>query len=136
MPRQHTLVITFANGSVALLIPIDMNVRLILLTAVIALNVAAHAQSSSAALAARQWRELHQAGILEQFMNLLSIPNVASDCENIQGNADLLTSMLQKRGSRLVFSDWTVRIRSCSAKSELPMRSTRSSSTLTMTVSL
>jgi len=75
-----------------------MNIRLFVLTAVIASHFAAQAQSSSAGPAARQWRQLHQAEILEQFTNLLSIPNVASDRENIQRNADLLILMLRKRG--------------------------------------
>lgn len=81
-----------------LLISIGMKLRLLLLIAVIASNLFAQSQSSSAGLVARQWRELHQAEVLEQFTSLLSIPNVASDRENIQRNAGLLVSMLQKRG--------------------------------------
>ena len=81
-----------------------MNIWLFLLASVIASNVVTQAQSPSAGLAARRWRQLHQAEILEQFTTLLSIPNVANDRENILRNADLLVSMLQKRGvdSRLL----------------------------------
>ena len=77
--------------------------------AVTAINIAAQAQTSRAAAAAHQWRTGHEADILQQFTNLLSIPNVASDHENIQRNADLLKSMLQKRGvdSRLLMLEGT-----------------------------
>src|SRR5215469_14654425 len=81
-----------------------MNFRALMVFVAIAINVAAQAQSSRAALAARQWRTGHEAEILQQFTTLLSMPNVASDHENIQRNAELLISMLQKRGvdSRLL----------------------------------
>ena len=71
----------------------------------IAVNVAAQAQSSErAAQAAHQWHTEQQAEILQQFTTLLSIPNVAGDHDNILRNAELLKSMLQKRGfdSRLL----------------------------------
>lgn len=81
-----------------------MNIRRLLLTAIIGCSVAAQAQSRTAALAAREWRQVHEAEIRQQFTTLLSIPNVASDRDNIQRNADLLVSMLQKAGvvSRLL----------------------------------
>jgi acetylornithine deacetylase/succinyl-diaminopimelate desuccinylase-like protein len=76
-----------------------MNFRALMVFAVIAVNVSLQAQSSQqAAVAVHQWRTEHQAEILRQFTSLLSIPNVASDHENIQRNADLLKSMLEKRG--------------------------------------
>ena len=77
-----------------------MTFRALIVFAAVALNVAAQPQSSQgAALAVRQWRTGHEAEILQQFMTLLSIPNVANDHENIRRNADLLQSMLQKRGA-------------------------------------
>jgi len=82
-----------------------MNFRVLIVFAAIAVSVAMQAQSSQrAALAVRQWRNAHETEILQQFTTLLSIPNVAGDRENIQHNADLLKSMLQKRGvdSRLL----------------------------------
>jgi acetylornithine deacetylase/succinyl-diaminopimelate desuccinylase-like protein len=82
-----------------------MNFRALMVFAAIGVSVAVQAQSSQrAALAARQWRNAHETEILRQFTTLLSIPNVASDRENIRRNTDLLKSMLQKRGvdSRLL----------------------------------
>ncbi|HET7873804.1 MAG TPA: M20/M25/M40 family metallo-hydrolase [Terriglobales bacterium] len=40
----------------------------------------------------------HKAEILQEFTNLLAIPNVASDTENIEKNAGALIAMLAKRG--------------------------------------
>jgi acetylornithine deacetylase/succinyl-diaminopimelate desuccinylase-like protein len=85
-----------------------MNFRPLISFALLWVSVAVHAQSShQAAVAAHQWRIEHKAEILQQFTTLLSIPNVANDHENIQRNAELLKSMLQKRGvdSRLLTVD-------------------------------
>jgi acetylornithine deacetylase/succinyl-diaminopimelate desuccinylase-like protein len=82
-----------------------MNLRALIVFAGIVSNVVAQSPSSRrAALAAHQWRSQHEAEILDEFTTLLSIPNVASDHENIRRNADLLESMLQKSGvdSRLL----------------------------------
>jgi acetylornithine deacetylase/succinyl-diaminopimelate desuccinylase-like protein len=76
-----------------------MNLRALIVFAVVVANVALQPHSSQrAALAARQWRTGHEAEILQEFITVLSIPNIASDREEIQHNADLLVSMLQKRG--------------------------------------
>lgn len=75
-----------------------MKSHAILAFVLMACNIAALAQSQRAALDAHHWRSEHEAEILQQFTALLSIPNVASDHENIQRNADLLKSMLQARG--------------------------------------
>lgn len=60
--------------------------------------------SNPAALAARQWREQHERSIVDQFITLLSIPDISSDRANIQRNAELIAGMLEKRGitARLV----------------------------------
>jgi acetylornithine deacetylase/succinyl-diaminopimelate desuccinylase-like protein len=82
-----------------------MILRAPIVFAAIVVNIAVQAQSSPrAALAARQWRTQHEAEIIQEFTTVLSIPNVASDHENIERNAELLKSMLQKRGvdSRLL----------------------------------
>ena len=65
---------------------------------------AAAAQTNPAALAARQWRQQHERGIVDEFVNLLSIPNIASDRDNIRRNAELIQRMMEKRGiaARLV----------------------------------
>jgi acetylornithine deacetylase/succinyl-diaminopimelate desuccinylase-like protein len=46
----------------------------------------------------RDWRTRHEASILKEFAELLSIPNVASDSANIRRNADALVAMLERRG--------------------------------------
>jgi acetylornithine deacetylase/succinyl-diaminopimelate desuccinylase-like protein len=48
----------------------------------------------------RQYREANEAAILTELRGLLAIPNVASDAANIRRNADLLVSMLERRGIR------------------------------------
>ena len=40
----------------------------------------------------------HQQAIVREFVELLSIPNVAADRENIKRNADLLRTMFARRG--------------------------------------
>src|ERR1039458_7141054 len=54
--------------------------------------------------AAREYTAAHRAELLQQFSELLSIPNVAVDPANLKRNADLLVEMLRKRGidSRLL----------------------------------
>lgn len=58
------------------------------------------AQSSPAASAARAYRQAHEHEIIEEFVNLLSIPNVASDTPNIRRNAEAVSRMLVRRGVR------------------------------------
>ncbi|HET9698901.1 MAG TPA: M20/M25/M40 family metallo-hydrolase, partial [Terriglobales bacterium] len=55
------------------------------------------AEMSAPAIAARNYRQAHEAQLLRDFQDLLAIPNIASDTPNIQRNADALVSMLQKR---------------------------------------
>ena len=62
------------------------------------LAAAAIAQTNPAALAARQYRQQHERAIVDEFVSLLSIPNIATDRANIQRNADLILQMMQKRG--------------------------------------
>ncbi len=63
-----------------------------------AMALPAAAQSSPAALAARQWRQQHERAIIEEYFSLLSIPNVSSDRANIQRNAETIAAMMNKRG--------------------------------------
>ncbi len=60
--------------------------------------------SNPAALDARLWREQHERAIVDEFVALLSIPDIAADRANIQRNAETIATMMQKRGidSRLV----------------------------------
>jgi acetylornithine deacetylase/succinyl-diaminopimelate desuccinylase-like protein len=46
---------------------------------------------------AHNWRTAHEPQILKEFSELLTIPNVASDKDNIRRNADALLAMLQRR---------------------------------------
>ncbi|HKS42949.1 MAG TPA: M20/M25/M40 family metallo-hydrolase [Blastocatellia bacterium] len=57
-----------------------------------------HAQSSG------EYRRAHEAEIIAEFVDLLSIPNVASDTTNIRRNAEKLIDMMSRRGiqSRLL----------------------------------
>ena len=68
------------------------------------LTCTAMAQTNPAALAARHWRQEHERGIVDEFVTLLSIPNIASDRANIERNAELIQNMMEKRGiaSKLV----------------------------------
>jgi acetylornithine deacetylase/succinyl-diaminopimelate desuccinylase-like protein len=56
------------------------------------------AQTNPASQAARAWRQQHERAIVDEFVALLSIPNIASDRENIQRNATAIAAMMEKRG--------------------------------------
>jgi acetylornithine deacetylase/succinyl-diaminopimelate desuccinylase-like protein len=56
------------------------------------------AQTNPAAQAARQWRQRHERAIVDEFVALLAIPNIARDHENIQRNAESIASALRNRG--------------------------------------
>jgi acetylornithine deacetylase/succinyl-diaminopimelate desuccinylase-like protein len=51
-----------------------------------------------ASQAARQWRQQHERAIMDEFVALLAIPNIAADHANIQRNAETIAWMMQKRG--------------------------------------
>src|SRR5438034_8384807 len=46
----------------------------------------------------RDYRRSHEREILREFVSLLSIPNVASDRENIRKNAAFIVEMMKQRG--------------------------------------
>jgi acetylornithine deacetylase/succinyl-diaminopimelate desuccinylase-like protein len=48
----------------------------------------------------RAYRQAHEREILAEFVELLSLPNIASDLSNIRRNATLISQMLEKRGVR------------------------------------
>jgi acetylornithine deacetylase/succinyl-diaminopimelate desuccinylase-like protein len=56
------------------------------------------AQSDPAAQAARRWRRDHERAIVDELVTLLSLPNVASDRDNIQRNAETIAAMMTRRG--------------------------------------
>jgi hypothetical protein len=77
----------------------------IILTAMkhIALLVALLTASLTAAptpevLRVREWRAKNEGRILIELMQLLALPNVAANRADIAKNADLLTSMFERRG--------------------------------------
>jgi acetylornithine deacetylase/succinyl-diaminopimelate desuccinylase-like protein len=75
---------------------LQMKVRLMLL-----FMVTFHLPTASAADAAniaREWRIAHEQEIIDGFVELLSIPNVASDTVNIRRNAEHLLRVLEPRG--------------------------------------
>jgi acetylornithine deacetylase/succinyl-diaminopimelate desuccinylase-like protein len=53
-----------------------------------------HGQST----AVGEWRTRHEREIVNEFIQLLSIPNVARNVRDMQANAALLTEMFRKRG--------------------------------------
>jgi acetylornithine deacetylase/succinyl-diaminopimelate desuccinylase-like protein len=46
----------------------------------------------------RAWRLAHEKPVLQEFAQLLSIPNLASDAPNIRANAQRIAKMLEQRG--------------------------------------
>jgi acetylornithine deacetylase/succinyl-diaminopimelate desuccinylase-like protein len=67
--------------------------------ATVALAVVVFAQTGKeAAMAARQWRQRNQEAILDEFFDLLRIPNVARNLEDMRRNAAFLRAMFERRG--------------------------------------
>jgi acetylornithine deacetylase/succinyl-diaminopimelate desuccinylase-like protein len=54
-------------------------------------------QSNPASSAARSWRQTHEIPILQEFMDLLALPNLARDDANIRKNAAAIVQLLEKR---------------------------------------
>ncbi len=54
--------------------------------------------AAEAAAIAKEWRIVHEQEIIDDFVELLAIPNVASDTINIRKNAEHLLGLLQPRG--------------------------------------
>jgi acetylornithine deacetylase/succinyl-diaminopimelate desuccinylase-like protein len=57
-------------------------------------------QSSTASV--RTYRSTHEAQIFNEFVEFLSIPNIATDSVNIERNATLLIAMMMRRGIQAV----------------------------------
>jgi acetylornithine deacetylase/succinyl-diaminopimelate desuccinylase-like protein len=56
--------------------------------------------SSAAQTSVRAYRQSHEVDILKEFVDLLVIPNVATDLQNIGRNARHIASLLERRGVR------------------------------------
>ena len=64
----------------------------------VALSVATSVARPQASPRAREYRRAHEAEIITEFVDLLSIPNVASDIGNMRRNAARLIEMMGSRG--------------------------------------
>ncbi len=66
--------------------------------------ISLHAQLPKVARDARLWRQQNERRILEEFVGFLSVPNVTRDRANVLRNAEMLVSMMERRGiaARLV----------------------------------
>jgi len=67
-------------------------------------SLAATVAAQTTPQVAREYTAVHRAELVQQFSELLSIPNVAADPANLKRNADLLVAKLRERGidSRLL----------------------------------
>jgi acetylornithine deacetylase/succinyl-diaminopimelate desuccinylase-like protein len=65
---------------------------------ILLLTLAAIASAQTPLETARAYRQSHEVEILQQFAELLRIPNVARDTPNIQRNADYVAAEFAKRG--------------------------------------
>ena len=55
-------------------------------------------EAESAAEKVKAYRQAHERDIIREYMEMLSLPNVASDRPNIRRNADFLAAMFRRRG--------------------------------------
>src|SRR5260370_16067147 len=75
-----------------------ISLLLLLICELLLFCAALSTQQNPAAIAARNWREAHEHAIVAELVDLLSIPNIASDAPNIRRNAALISKILDKRG--------------------------------------
>ena len=66
--------------------------------ALLLIHASAFAEPTAIVKGTRTWRAAHQREILTEFVELLSIPNLATDTPNIQRNATAIRAMCEKRG--------------------------------------
>jgi hypothetical protein len=59
---------------------------------------AAQPASAQGSNATQEFVTAHRREILDEFMHLLAIPNIASDRANMRRNADAIMDMMQRRG--------------------------------------
>lgn len=62
-----------------------------------AINIPDGGQAAEAAALARDWRVQNEQAIIDGFIELLSLPNVASDAANIRRNAEFISQQLAPR---------------------------------------
>ena len=69
-----------------------------LVATLLLINASAFADPAAVAKQTRDWRAAHEREILTEFVDLLSIPNLAADTPNIQRNAEKIRALCEKRG--------------------------------------
>ncbi|PYJ11313.1 MAG: peptidase M20 [Verrucomicrobia bacterium] len=72
--------------------------RMILSAAIVLIQASALAEPGAVAKQTRAWRAAHEREILTEFVELLSIPNLATDAPNINRNAQAIRALCEKRG--------------------------------------
>ena len=74
--------------------------RYVFLLCLLAAGVTAQSfiPTNPASQVARQWRQQHERAIVDEFISLLTFPNIAADRANIQRNAEAIAGMMEKRG--------------------------------------
>ena len=77
-----------------------MSWRAVAFLSILASTRFASEQQNTAAHAARAWRQGHEQAILGEYLELLAIPNLASDAPNIRKNAAAVQRMMEKRGAK------------------------------------
>ena len=75
-----------------------MRLRVVLLTALMLVISSAHTRAQTVQQQVRDFRKTNEHRLLREFLNLLSVPNIASDNENIRKNAHLIMEMMKQRG--------------------------------------
>jgi acetylornithine deacetylase/succinyl-diaminopimelate desuccinylase-like protein len=81
--------------------------RLVPAVVLVVLSTALIAAPSADVLRVREWRTRNERQILGELMQLVAVPNLAANRADIARNADLLTSMFEKRG--FTVSRWETR---------------------------
>lgn len=69
-----------------------------IIAAALLIHASALAEPAAVVKQTRAWRTAHEREILTEFVDLLSIPNLASDAPNINRNAQAIRILYEKRG--------------------------------------
>lgn len=72
--------------------------RIALIAAALSAATLAHAQDASLRTTVERWVAANQKAVVAELTDLLAVPNVAADRDNIRRNADLLKRMIERRG--------------------------------------
>jgi acetylornithine deacetylase/succinyl-diaminopimelate desuccinylase-like protein len=72
--------------------------KTVLIPILLLIHASALAEPAAVAKQTRAWRATHEREILTEFVELLSIPNLATDAPNINRNAEKIRTLCEKRG--------------------------------------